>query len=116
LHHQVLRAFALSLETQAPGTFAITAVTAEAVIKLGSTVFVTGLKLALPVIALMIMVDLALALLGRINSHLQLLSLAFPAKMLASMALIAAMMPILSRVYTVYGSHLFGSLGEILRH
>jgi flagellar biosynthetic protein FliR len=116
LHHQVLQAFARSLETQPPGAFVITTVTADAVIRLGATVFVTGLKLALPVIALMIMVDLALALLGRINSHLQLLSLAFPAKMLVSMALVAAVTPILARVYTVYGSSLFGALGDILRH
>ena len=50
--------------------------------------FSVGLRLALPVVALLVMVDVALALLGRLNPQLQLLSLAFPVKMLT--ALLAA--------------------------
>ena len=41
-----------------------------------------AVRLALPVVALLVMVDVALALLGRLNAQLQLLSLAFPIKML----------------------------------
>jgi len=40
-----------------------------------------GLRLAFPVVALLVMVDVALALVGRVNAQLQLLSLAFPVKM-----------------------------------
>ena len=47
----------------------------DGVIRLGATVFTTGLRLAFPVIGLLLMVDSALALLGRINSQLQLNSL-----------------------------------------
>ena len=44
-----------------------------------------ALRLALPVVALLLMVDVALALLGRLNQQLQLLALAFPAKMLTAL-------------------------------
>ena len=37
----------------------------------------TGLRLAMPVIALLLLLDVALALLGRMQQQLQLLSLAF---------------------------------------
>jgi flagellar biosynthesis protein FliR len=51
---------------------------AEALIRLGASLFAVGVRLALPVVALLVMVDVALALMGRLNQQLQLLSLAFP--------------------------------------
>ena len=51
--------------------------------------FPLGVRLALPVVALLVMVDVALALLGRLNAQLQLLSLAFPAKMLTALSVLA---------------------------
>ena len=114
LHREVLRIFCRSLETQPPGAFALTAVTADSVIRLSSSIFTTGLKLALPMIALMVMVDIALALLGRINAQLQLLTLAFPAKMLAALALLSAMAGIIPRVYMGYAEHLFGALSGLV--
>lgn len=114
LHREVIRAFAGSMQSQPPGSFAISAVTADAVIRLGSTIFSTGLRLSLPIVALLIMVDLALALLGRINSQLQLLTLAFPAKMLAALALLAAIAALFPRVYSEYAGHLFRALPGVM--
>ncbi|SPE36371.1 Type III secretion system inner membrane R protein (fragment) [Candidatus Sulfopaludibacter sp. SbA3] len=110
LHRDVIRAFAGSLQSQPPGSFAISPVTADAVIRLGSTIFSTGLRLALPIVALLVMVDLALALLGRINSQLQLLTLAFPAKMMGALTLLAAIAVLFPRVYAAYASRLFQAL------
>lgn len=110
LHRQVVSVFARSLETQPPGAYNLSAGAADIVIHLGSTVFSTGLRLALPVIALLVMVDLALALLGRVNSQLQLHSLAFPAKILTTLALLAAIVAIFPHVYQDYAGRLFGAL------
>jgi flagellar biosynthesis protein FliR len=49
-------------------------------------------------VALLVMVDVSLALLGRLNSQLQLLSLAFPAKMLTALAVLAWVAPLVPRV------------------
>jgi flagellar biosynthetic protein FliR len=54
-------------------------------------VFSTGLRLALPIIALLMMSDLTLAMFGRINSQLQLLSLSFPLKMLLALAVMTVL-------------------------
>ena len=61
--------------------------------------FTIGLRLAMPVIALLLLIDIALALLGRMQQQLQLLSLAFPVKMLATVALMTALAPVVARVY-----------------
>ncbi len=86
IHHHVIRA---SLETIAPGAFPINGGVVDIVLKLGSGMFLLGLRLALPVIALLLLVDVVLALTGRVNAQLQLLNLAFPAKMLAGLLLLA---------------------------
>ena len=96
LDREVLRLFAVSLEKVPAGAYVFSRATAEPLIRLGSTLFSVGVRLALPVVALLVMVDVALALLGRINAQLQLLSLAFPAKMLIALILlswISAMFP-----------------------
>jgi flagellar biosynthetic protein FliR len=67
-------------------------------IRLGATLFSVGVRLALPVVALLVMVDVALALLGRINSQLQLLSLSFPAKMLTTLILLSWMASMFPRI------------------
>jgi flagellar biosynthesis protein FliR len=114
LHREVLRLFARSLENIPPGTFAITAAHADALIRLGSTIFSTGVRLAFPVVALMVMVDIALALLGRINAQLQLGSLTFPAKMLAGLAIVSAMAAIFPTICQAYAERLFGALPALM--
>jgi flagellar biosynthetic protein FliR len=98
LDREVLRLFALSLEKVPPGAFIFTRATAEPLIRLGATLFSVGVRLALPIVALLVMVDVALALLGRINAQLQLLSLAFPAKMLTALILLSWMSAMFPRI------------------
>jgi flagellar biosynthesis protein FliR len=78
LDREVLRVFARSLDVCPPGSFVLTRPAAEHILSLGATMFSTGLRLALPMVALLLMVDISLALLGRVNSQLQLLTVAFP--------------------------------------
>jgi flagellar biosynthesis protein FliR len=85
LDREVLRLFALSLDTMPPGSYTANLASAQALIQLGTSLFSVGLRLAFPVVALLILMDVALALLGRVNAQLQLISLAFPAKMLIAL-------------------------------
>jgi flagellar biosynthetic protein FliR len=100
LDREVLRIFARSLETVPAGTFLLTRGAGQSLIAAGSTIFSTGLRLALPVIAVMIMTDISLALLGRVNSQLHLLALAFPVKMIVGLCILgwlATLLPALLR-------------------
>ena len=95
----VIRVFAKSLEVYPAGAFQVSRGAAEAIAQLGTVMFSTALRLALPVVALLVLVDLAFALLGRINAQLQLLTLVFPVKMMAALALFAVLTAALPRLY-----------------
>ncbi len=102
LDREVLRVMAASLQSFPPGKLFLTPQVAEAFVRLGSSMFSTGLRLAMPAVALLLLVDLALALLGRLNAQLQLLTLAFPVKMLVSLALLAWIVVLYPRVFGGY--------------
>jgi len=100
---QVLRLFSVSLEKIPPGAYVFQLASAEAFIRLTGSLLAAGTRLALPVVALLVMVDVALALMGRLNAQLQLLSLAFPAKMLTALFVLAAVMALYPRVLAQFG-------------
>lgn len=100
LDHQILLAFAQSLSTHPPGQFALPSGMVHEIIDAGSAVFSTGLRLVLPVVAMLLMVDISLALLARLNSQLQLITLAFPIKMLVSLGLLAWLMIVFPKLMT----------------
>jgi flagellar biosynthetic protein FliR len=102
IHREVIRAFARSLDAFPPGTFVLTPAGAEKIVKLGAGMFSVGLRLAMPVLALLLLVDIAMALLGKLNQQLQLLILAFPVKMMATIVLLASMAVLFPRVYRGY--------------
>ena len=108
LHRQVIRIFASSLENRPPGQLEMSARWSEPVIHAAASIFSTGFRLALPVIALLMMVDLTLAMLGRINSQLQLLHLAFPLKMLSSLAVLTILLTLSPTIYEATARHLLG--------
>jgi flagellar biosynthetic protein FliR len=116
LDREVLRIFARSLETCPPGSFTLSRTSMEAILLAGSTMFSTGLRLALPVLAVMMMVDISLALLGRVNAQLQLLSIAFPVKMFVGLGLlgwIAVLLPALLRGSSSVG---FAAIKSLIAH
>jgi flagellar biosynthetic protein FliR len=101
LDHAVIRAVAAGLQTPAPAGGEPVA----AVSKLGTEMFALSVRLAFPVVVLVLLLDVALALTGRMQAQLQLLALAFPAKMLAAILLLsfltAAFPPVFERAAAV---------------
>jgi flagellar biosynthesis protein FliR len=114
LDREILRLFAQSLERVPAGTYIFRRETAEPLIRLGATLFSVGVRLALPVVALLIMVDVALALLGRINAQLQLLSLAFPAKMLTALILLSWISTMFPRILREISGHAWTAAHRML--
>ncbi len=116
LDRAILFVFARSLEAHPAGWFVVTRPMGESVTRLAALIFSAGLRLALPVVALLMLVDLALALIGRLNSHLQLVTLAHPAKMVVAMSVLVALSSLFPRIYAAgmrevlgFVSHLVGS-------
>ncbi len=111
LDRQLLSILARSLETHPPGTITSSRASAEALVTLGSGIFSTGVRLALPLIALLFLIDLSIGLLGRLNAQLQLIALAFPAKMLASVAALSVLVLLIPQVFQQSA----GAVFEVLR-
>ena len=95
---EVLKLFAQTLDRIPAGQYIFGPNSARALIRLGSILFTVGVRLALPVVALLGMIDVALALLGRLNAQLQLLSLAFPVKMLVALAMLGWLVALHPRI------------------
>ena len=115
LDRQVLKIIARSLETSPPGSFRLSPAIAQSVVRFGGEMLSVGVRLALPIMALLILVDLSLALLGRLNAQLQLLSMAFPAKMMTALALLAWMTAVFPQIYASYAARMWGMLQEMVR-
>jgi flagellar biosynthetic protein FliR len=91
IHYHLLRFFGASFSIFGSGPADLRAITAKAILSMGSTMLVNGLRMGLPVVTLLLLIDLALAVLGRLNAQMQLLSLAFPAKIVLSYLFLAAL-------------------------
>jgi len=99
LDRDLIRVLAASLERFPAGSWHLTATGADGIVRLGGAMLSAGLRLALPVVALLLLIDVALALLSRMQQQLQLLAVAFPVKMLAALVLLASLAPVMPRLF-----------------
>jgi flagellar biosynthetic protein FliR len=111
---QVIRILAGSLAAIPGGTYALNSSIVEAVTRLGSAIFVTGLQLAAPVLALLLLLDIAFAVLGRLQTQLQLLSLSFSIKMLVGLAFLTVILSFFPAVFAKSGAATFQTLLRLL--
>jgi flagellar biosynthetic protein FliR len=115
LDREVIRVFAGSLTQFPPGHFVLTTGIAEALVRLSSGIFSLGVRLAFPIVALLGLIDLSLALLGRLNAQLQLITLAFPIKMLAALILFAWLGAVEFRIFHSYAEQYLAFARGVVR-
>lgn len=116
IDRELLRVLAASFQKFPAGSWAPAAASLDGVVRLGSGMFSLGLRMAMPVIGLMLLIDVALALLGRMQQQLQLLSLAFPVKMLAALAMLTVLSPALARLFESASAQTMSVLWSSLGH
>jgi flagellar biosynthetic protein FliR len=113
---QVLLVLARSLEWVPSGSFPLHGPAAEAIVRLGAVIFSTGLELAIPVLALLILLDVAFAVLGRLHAQMQLLSLSFAVKMLVTLAFLASILSVYPAVFERAGERTFRVVTGLLHN
>jgi flagellar biosynthesis protein FliR len=84
IHHQLIRLLARSFAAFSLDNDHARNLSVTLILHLGSRMFVDGFKLALPIVVLLFLVDQGLAAITRLQAQLQLLTLAFPVKILLS--------------------------------
>lgn len=114
LDRQVIGAFGLSFQKIAPGGFVPQGVHVEELVRLGAIVFSTGLRVALPVIVLLLLLDIALALLSRIEQQVQITGVLFPVKNMAAFVLVAALLGALPGMFESTAEESLASLGKLM--
>jgi flagellar biosynthesis protein FliR len=114
--HQVIRVMAKSLELVPSGNYVLSGTAAAAITRLGAGIFSIGLQLAIPVLALMLLLDIAFGVLGRLHSQLQLLGLSFGVKMLVGMAFLSVVVGFFPAVFEKAGGITFAVLLRLLTH
>jgi flagellar biosynthesis protein FliR len=112
LHRYIIRVFAESLETLPPGKMLVHREWGSIVVHAAGSLFSVGLRLAMPIIGLMLMVDITLSLLSRFNSQLQLISMTMPLKILAALSLLLMLFP---TVYSDYSEQMFRAIASLSR-
>lgn len=89
-HHWLLSATVRSFEVIGPGGFASTAALAQLLLRLSADALSVGVALAAPAIIVLLIVELALGIAGRVTPQLQVLLLGFPIKIAVGFWLIGA--------------------------
>lgn len=85
IHHQLIRMIALSFSSMNAQPSAFSAPAFAAIAHFGALMMVTAFRLAMPAVALLLLTDVCLSVLSRIQAQVQLLHLAFPAKISLSL-------------------------------
>lgn len=91
-HLYLLRLLSHSYDIYSASNAVLERASLKVVLLLGTQMFVAGLKMALPLVVLLLLIELSLALLGRLHAQLQLITLSFPVKSALSFAFLAGMM------------------------
>ena len=114
VEREILGAFAASLDRSPPGSWHMQPEFVAAAVKWTGATISLAFRLALPVMAFLLLLDLALALLGQTQPQMALLHLAMPVKMGATLLLLVWQAPGLTRMLThpIEGAlELLGRLG-----
>ena len=85
----LVQVLADSIHLCPPESFTVTRGWAEPVVRFSSVIFSAGIRLAAPIIALLLLADVSLAVLGRIQQQLHLVSLTMPVKLASTMLLLS---------------------------
>lgn len=110
LEREVLKVLITSLQTRPPGTFRITTQLIDHWISLLGWIFSTGLRIAMPVIALLVLVDLVFGMLSRLNAQLQVVSLLLSGKILLTLAVIGSVATLFPVIYSAVAGRVLTSI------
>ncbi|MBZ9568272.1 flagellar biosynthetic protein FliR [Modicisalibacter tunisiensis] len=97
VHLMVIEILADSFTALPIGAHPLNADAFEAIARYGGTIFRSGLLLALPVIAALMIINLSLGILNRASPQLTIFSIGFPLTLTAGLALLMVLMMDLSR-------------------
>lgn len=113
IYHFMLRMLARSFDMFPLDSHALQQASVQTVIHLAGMMFVTGLQLGLPMVFLLMLIDIAVALLSRLHSQMQLSSMTFPVKTVLSFVFLGAMIARWPTIYEHLALRIFDQIGRL---
>lgn len=114
-HLIVVRAIAESFEMIPPFGARISTMLMEDVLHLSTGLFVVAVKLAAPILAVALMVNLAMAIIGRSVPHMNVFVLTFPLTIAAGLIVLGTSLPYAVGLMQTEYEHLAGTVHDLLR-
>ena len=105
MHLFALRALIDGLRVHPLGSFVTRPADVQMMIGLGGYMLEAAVRLALPVMAVLLLIDLTLGLLNQVHSRMQLITFSFTLKLLAATGVIVLLLPRAPRVFEVMAQH-----------
>ena len=115
IHQQFLRVLAQSFDVFSQGDQVLNHASVQLIIFMGAKMFALGFRLAVPVITLLLLVEIALALLSRLHAQLPLGNMILSAKTVLSFAFFAAILIRWPTLYEHAARQLFETLSYLGR-
>lgn len=113
IHQQLIRLLARSFAVFSRGDTVLNSASTRILITMGSDMFALGFRLGLPVVTLLLLVEIALALLSRLHAQLPLINLTLSAKTILSFAFFAAILIRWPTLYEHAAHQIFDSLSHL---
>lgn len=114
-HHMLLRAAVESFRAVPLQSFALTPAVQPYIVQLFSNSFVLGLKLALPVLATLLLTDVGIGLMSRAVPQMNLFVVGLPAKIIVGLLALGLSMPAVTAVMEQVFVQMINDLGGLLR-
>lgn len=101
-HHALVRGLMASYEALPIGAGAIESSLVSTVMQMFGVVFVFGLRLAAPVVVVMLLVELATGLISRAAPAMNLMVVAMPVRVFVGLVVVSAVVPLVPRLATQF--------------
>lgn len=118
LHHVFFAAMAASFDSLPPGTAVLSSGVGAFFIQLGGAVFSLAVRFAMPVIAVVFIINVAMAMIGRAVPQINVFLESFPLRIIGGLLVVMASLPLLVRLWLVMFSgmeSLFAELFSLLQ-
>ena len=114
-HHALLRALARTFEVVPLRTFALDSINAERAVMLSSNVLVAAAQIALPVVAAMILIDVALGIATRAAPQMNVFFVGIPIKLAVGLLAIGLILPMtMSTIGSLFDAAV-GNMFQLIR-
>jgi flagellar biosynthesis protein FliR len=114
MHLGFLKITAASFTTMPPGHLFLKEDHMISIIETSNDIFIHSFQLALPIIAIMFLINVCMGIISRFGEDFQVLMLSFPIRLGVGLTLLISLLPIISNYFIIYSENILDNLGNIL--